>query len=165
MYKPLAISQHDKPQKCASKQAGVLLRLWRSAEGGSMDGGTLPDIIFMPMLFALVMMALFFTLLGFYRIGASYAAQQGALVGSVSPGTGDTALSSSWFNWTNKNFPGGDFSYDPASRSAEASLSATQTFDYLGLGPWIFGITGHTYTRSERFYPGGPVCHDANCTE
>ena len=143
----------------------IMLKLLRSAESGSTDGGTLPDIIFMPMLFALVLMALFFTLIGFYRIGASYASQQGALVGAVSPGTGDQALTSSWNNWTNKDFPGGGFAYDPTTRSAEANLSTSQIFDYWGLGPWIIGITGHTYTRSERFYPGGPVCHGTNCTE
>ena len=167
MEKPLAISHPHGQRERAPGQVGRSIRLsfWRSVQSGSMDSGTLPDIIFMPMLFALVLMALFFTLIGFYRIGASYATQQGALVGAVSPGTGDQALTSSWNNWTNKDFPGGGFAYDPTTRSAEANLSTSQIFDYWGLGPWIIGITGHTYTRSERFYPGGPVCYGTNCTE
>ena len=130
-----------------------------------MDGGTFPDIVFMPMLFVLVVFALFITLVGFYRIGASYATQQSALIGAVSPSTGQQALSSSWFNWTTVGGPNYGFSVDPSTRSAQATMSTSGTFDYYGLGPWIMGITGHTYTRSERFYPGGPVCHDTNCSE
>ncbi len=130
-----------------------------------MDGGTTPDIVYTPMLFALVVMALFFMLIGFNRIGASYATQQSALVGSVSPGTGQQALTVSWGNWTNGNFPGGGFTVIPANRSAQANLIGSQAFDYWGLGPWLMGINGQTYTRSERFYPGKPVCNGSNCSE
>lgn len=134
-------------------------------EHGSVEGGIFADLVFMPMLFVLVIMGLFFALIGFYRIGASYATQQSALIGSVSPGTGQQALSTSWLNWTTYAGPDYGFSYNPSTRSAQSTLNTSGTFEYYGLGPWIMQIMGHTYTRSERFYPGGPVCNGTSCSE
>ena len=145
-------------------RAGVAALL-RRMESGSADGGTFADIQFTPMLFALVVVGLFFALIGFYRVGASFSTQEGALVGAASPGTGQAMLTSSWIDWTRSNGPSNGFAVMPASRAVQTNLSTSGTFDYMGLGAWTMQILGQTYTRSERFYPGGPVCNGSNCSE
>ncbi len=137
----------------------------RRLECGSADGGVFADLVILPMLFALVLVGLFIMLIGFYRIGANYSTQQGALVGSVSPGTGAATLISRWMDWTSGNFPSGGFVVDDADRAAQANVGTSQTFQFYGLGAWLMPISGQTYTRSERFYPGGPVCDGSNCSE
>jgi hypothetical protein len=138
--------------------------LVRRMESGNVDG-IFADLQFIPMLFALVVVGLFFALIGFYRVGASFATQEGALVGAASPGTGQQMLTSSWIDWTLGNGPSDGFVVISADRAVQTNLSTSGTFDYLGLGPWTMQILGQTYTRSERFYPGGPVCNGNNCSE
>lgn len=131
-------------------------------ESGSADGGIYADLQFMPFLFALLLVGLFFMLVGFYRIGANYASQQGAVVGSVSPGTGEAGLKASWWDWTGKKNADSGFVVRPEERSAQTNINTLLNFDFYVFGAWRMPANGQTYTRSERFYPGGPVCTDVD---
>lgn len=142
-----------------------VLNITHALQRGSADGGVFADLLYLPVIFALVLFALFITLVGFYRIGASYTTQQSALVGSVSPTNGYLTLFTRWTDWTYTTFSKGDFVVDPAARSAQANVNAVLTFDIYGLGPFSLPIQGQTYTRSERFYPGDPICDGENCHE
>jgi hypothetical protein len=139
--------------------------LLQRVELGSADGGSFADTTYMPMLFALMLFGLFIALLGFWRVGASYATQQSAIVGAVSPNTGGAFLEDRWTGWSNGNFPSGGFAVNSGDRSAQADLSTHKTFDFYGLNTLEMPIRAQTHTRSERFYPGGPVCDGDGCDE
>ena len=130
-----------------------------------MDGGSFSDTVFVPFLFGLLLVGLFFALIGFWRVGASYATQLSAQRGSVAPAEGDDALSALWRIFTNGDVPNGGFAVDADSRTVQSDISASQTFDQQQFGTWTAPINAQTRTRSERFYPGGPVCDGGTCSE
>jgi hypothetical protein len=146
-----------------SRQKYTKSRTLRSClESGSADGGIFADLQFMPFLFALLIFGLLLMLVGFYRIGANYASQQGAVVGSVSPDTGDAGLMGSWWDWTGKNVASGEFAVLPEERSSQTDITTIINFQFWMFGAWPMPVNGQTYTRSERFYPGGPICNDVD---
>lgn len=141
-----------------------LRRLLRWAESGNADG-SFSDIIFMPILIALLLFGLVMAMVGFWRVGASYATQRGAQAGAVAPGNGSSVQTSSWQGWTNTKDTPGNYVVDPQIRSSHASMNTQVTFEYMGLGPWEFSINAQTRSRSERFYPGSPVCTVSGCDD
>ena len=149
-------------RKVVSRPFSAVLR---SAQAGSMDGGSYADIVFIPYLVGVLVVGIFFALIGFWRVGASLATQMSAQVGSVAPGEGDSTLSGAWAIWTNTAGPGTGFSVNSDDRTVSAELNTGQTLDYVGFGPWVMTIDGQTSSRSERFYPGGPVCNGTECGE
>ncbi len=153
----------------ATKYLNIAIRSYtsvlRKAENGSMDGGTYADIVFIPYLVGILVVGIFFALIGFWRVGASYATQMSVQVGSVAPGEGGATLSGTWTLWTNSAGPATGFSLNSAERTVSAELNTEQTLDYVGFGPWVMTIDGQTTSRSERFYPGGPVCNGTECGE
>lgn len=142
----------------------ALRRLFHSAESGNTDG-TFSDVLYMPMLIALLLFGLVMAMVGFWRIGASYATQRGAQWGAVNPSNGAAVQNSSFQGWTNTTAEGGKFTIDATQRSSEAQLNTYVIFEYMGLGPWRFSIDARTRSRSERFYPGGPICTVNGCDE
>ncbi len=139
--------------------------LLRRAEHGSAEGGTFGDIAFIPLLTGLLMVGVFFALLGFWRVGASFATQRSAETGAVASGQGGASLASYWSWWGGANPTGGGFVVTPRDRSVRSNVSTSFTFDYLGFGPWTLPINGQTQSRLERFYPGAPICVGQICGE
>ena len=141
-----------------------LKRMMRSAESGGVEG-SFADIIYMPVLIALLLFGLVMAMVGFWRVGASYATQRGAQAGAVAPSNGSTVQTSSWQGWTNTNGAPGNYVVDPQIRSSHASMNTQVTFEYMGLGPWQFSIGAQSRSRSERFYPGSPMCTSSGCDD
>jgi len=144
---------------------GRLAQAWRQSEGGSIDGGSYADVVYLPFLLALLLLGLFFALVGFWRVGASYSTQTSAQVGAVSPGNGGNVLTTWWSGWTGGNFPSGGFALDTSGRAVRSNVETAKTFDFFGFGEWEVPIGGQTSSRSERFYPGRPVCDENGCHE
>lgn len=130
-----------------------------------MEGGTFGDLAFIPFLTALLMVGLFFALIGIWRVGASFSSQLSADTGAVAPAQGASALQTYWSWWGGANASGGGFTLTPENRTVRSNVNTSFTFDYFGFGSWTFGIQGQTQSRSERFYPGAPVCAGATCGE
>lgn len=139
--------------------------LLRHVESGSMDAGSTGDILFIPFLVTLVLIGLMVTMVGFWRVGSSYATQRSAQVGSVSPEQGDALLRGIWEGWTGGNMPAGGFAVN--GRSVSSSIGAQSSFNMNLMGSYDFsvGAGGQLRVRSERFYPGQPVCDDEGCDE
>ena len=137
----------------------------RRAEQGSTDGGTFGDIAFIPYLTALLFVGVIFAHVGFWRVGAGVATQLSAETGAVAPSRGAPSLITYWSWWGGANGTKGGFAVMPQSRSVRSNVATTFTFNYFGFGPWTFSVNGQTQSRSERFYPGKPVCTGAVCDE
>lgn len=142
------------------------LTVLRRAERGDM-GGDYAFIVYSPFLLGVVMVGICFALIGFWRIGASYAAQHSAQVGAVNPAGAPAARDAYFTDWTNaSSAPGGTFGVDAPNRTTASAINTQQTFKYMDyFGPWTFQIGGQTQSRSERFYPGKPVCNEDGCDE
>lgn len=144
-------------------------RAWiavRRAERGDM-GGDYAFIVYSPFLLGVLMVGICFALIGFWRIGASYAAQHSAQVGAVNPGSATAAQNAYFTDWTGAaSVAGGSFGVDAPNRTTTSAINTQQTFQYMTyFGPWTFEIGGQTMSRSERFYPGKPVCNGDGCDE
>lgn len=142
-------------------------RLFKHIEGGSMDGGNYSDIVYAPMLLALLLFGLMVALVGFYRVGASYAAQGSAQLAAVAPDQADPALQNAWSGWTQGNAPTNGVTVDSASRTVSANIDTSKSYNMGVLGNYQFQISAGSgiHVRSERFYPGQPVCTDTGCNE
>ena len=137
----------------------------RRAESGSFEGGTFGDLAYMPFLVGLLLVGLVFALVGFWRVGASYSAQYSTQVGSVAPGQGGNVLTALWSGWSHDNATGGGFALEPGERNVRTSIDRATTFSFLNFGAWDLQVDASTNARSERFYPGGPVCGAEGCSE
>ena len=132
-----------------------------------MDSGNYADIVYIPFLLGLLLFGLVIALVGFWRVGASYATQRSAQVGAVSPGQGNAVLADAWSGWTNGNAPTDGFAVDAQNRTVRAAIDTNKSFEVPELGLWGFSISagGNMRVRSERFYPGQPVCDGGTCDE
>lgn len=140
-------------------------RVLHNAERGNMDGDY-AFIVYSPFMIAVLMVGICFAMIGFWRLGASYSAQRSAQLGAVSPGKANGALTAYFVDWTNaSSVAGASFGVDAPNRTVTAALRTHQTFEYQSFGPWNFGIEGQTLSRSERFYPGKPLCNADGCDE
>jgi hypothetical protein len=151
--------RNTKPHSPAGGSAGAPWRaLARRAEGGSTDGGTFSDTLYMPFLVGLLLIGVALGLVGFWRVGASYSTQRGAQLGAVSPEEGDDMVAALWRAWSNREVTGGGFEIDSSDRSVSASIDASQSFNFASFGSQEFDISagGQMRIRSERFYPGQP---------
>lgn len=133
-----------------------LCALIRRAEGGSADAGSFGDTIYMPLLFVLLLFGFIVAMVGFWRVGASYATQYGAQVGSISPDEGDSVVAEQWSGWTGGSAPTDAFRIGSDERSVGASIDTSAAFDSFFLGPMDFSISAgsNMHVRAERFYPG-----------
>ena len=140
------------------------LRWVRRAESGNLDG-EFADLAFLPLILGVLLLGIAFAMVGFWREGAGYATMNSAQVGAVAPSRGNSVQWSFWTGWTNAGSLNGGFAVDAPNRSATASMNMSQDFSFVWLGPWTFSIAAQTHTRSERFYPGGPICSGGSCNE
>jgi len=144
------------------KRASISLR---RAESGN-AGGDYAFTVYSTFLIGVMMVGICFALIGFWRIGASYAAQRSAQIGAVAPDKGMPALSAFFSDWTGASSAPGGFGVDVSSRTAISSINTQQSFQYMDyFGKWTFQIGGQTMSRSERFYPGKPICNEDGCDE
>jgi hypothetical protein len=106
-------------------------------------------------------------LIGFWRVGASYAVQYGVQVGSVAPAEGGSVLNAIWQRWMNSSQIAGEFAVNDSNRTVTASVEGSKSFENQGFGLWNFDISagGDLRVRSERFYPGAPTCYEGFCDE
>jgi len=157
----------DKANRFYALVPAHFFRLLRRVESGSMEGGTYAEIAYEPFFIAIVLLGVIFAMLGFWRVGASYATQTAAQIGAVAPSEGNTALADVWVAWTHANAPSNGFQVDVEGRTVSAHLSTSASFNSNIFGPLTFAITAgtNTATRSERFYPGQPVCDENGCHE
>lgn len=139
--------------------------LARNAQRG--DGDTFAHITYMPFLFGVLLLGIFFALVGFWRMGVNYANDRGAVVGTTSAGgtgAGVSASGSAFINWSNaSSAPSSAISVDSCGRSARANFNNSQlNFQYgyatNAFGPFSAVSAGQAQEerRVERFYPGAP---------
>ncbi len=141
---------------------------WRlsSLERGSMDGGSTSDVVFMPFLLLLMLFGLMLALVGFWRVGASFATQLSMQTASVSPDQGTNTLAYLWSAWTGMPLPAGStVNVDNQSNTVSSSINTGSSFDLSTMGAWHFSVASGTsmHIRSEMFYPGQPSCTAAPC--
>lgn len=139
--------------------------LFQRAENGSVEGGTFGELAYMPFLIGLLLVGLVFALVGFWRVGASYSAQYSAQIGAVSPNEGDNVLTVLWNGWSHDDMPTGGFALEAGDRNVSANIGRSTTFNFYTFGTWDLQVDAQTHARSERFYPGGPVCDLDGCNE
>ena len=149
----------------SNQDCRLFVRLFRRAENGSVEGGTFGELAYMPFLIGLLLVGLVFALIGFWRVGASYAAQYSAQIGAVAPDEGATVLTALWNGWSHDDMPTGGFALEAGDRNVSANIGRSTTFNFYTVGSWDFQIDAQTHSRSERFYPGGPVCDLDSCNE
>jgi hypothetical protein len=132
-----------------------------------MEAGVTSDILFIPFLVGLLLFGLIFAMVGFWRVGASYATQRSAQVGSVAPDQGNGVLSYLWQGWTGSSDTTGSFGVDSSGRTVHANIDAAKSFNSNVFGAWMFDVGGggEMHIRSERFYPGQPECDEQGCNE
>jgi hypothetical protein len=135
-------------------------------ESGSVDG-SLGDVAYVPFLLMLVLFGLMLALVGFWRVGSSFSTQLSAQAGSVAPDEGSGMLANLWMAWTGTEAPAHSFSVDSQTRSVSASINGSSAFNLGNFGAWQWSISSGEgiQVRSERFYPGQPVCVGAQCNE
>jgi hypothetical protein len=140
--------------------------LFRRLESGNVDG-SFGDVIYMPLLMMLVLFGLMLALVGFWRVGSSFSTQLSAQAGSVAPDEGNSILTNLWMAWTGTETPTHEFSVDSQTRSVNASIDTSRSFSLGNFGDWQFSISSGSgmRVRSERFYPGQPVCEGEQCNE
>jgi hypothetical protein len=148
-------------------RASTALRTWiRQVEGGSSGGDDFAFVTYGPFLLSILLIGLCFAMIGFWRIGASYATQRGAQVGSVRPSAAGAAQTSFFVDWTNAgSAPPSNFAFNPGDRTSTSSLNSTKEFHSYTFGDWSFSVNAQTQTRNERFYPGAPICDGDGCDE
>ena len=140
--------------------------LFRQVESGSSGGDDYAMLTYTPFLISVLLLGVIFGLIGFWRVGASYATERGAHAVAVNPGLGGSAASTLFLNWTNaSSAPASGFSPDVAGRFSTIDTNTSKTFQYGLFGAWTFGIDAQTQTRNERFYPGAPKCSGNGCRE
>jgi hypothetical protein len=139
--------------------------LLRRLESGSMDGGSFGDIVHMPLMISLLVLGLMVAMVGFWRVGASYSAQRSAQTEAVTPSAGDGVMTQLLRNWIGGDPGQGDVNVDAANRTVWATVDDARTVDAKLLGAWQAEIPANTRIRSERFYPGQPVCDADGCYE
>lgn len=131
------------------------------------DGDTFAHITYMPFLFGVLLVGIFFGLIGFWRMGVNYANDRGAVVGTTSAGgagAGTSASGSAFADWSNaSSSPSSAVSVDSCGRSAKTTFdNSDKNFRYgyatKAFGPFAAVDTGQAQEerRWERFYPGAP---------
>ncbi len=146
--------------RCKTEQRS---QVWRRVESGSADGGSFGDIMHIPFLVAVLLFGVIVALVGFWRVGASYATQQSAQIGSVNSSGAAAPLSGLWLAWSNNNYAPGQFNPDDADHSVSANINSAASYDNNILGEREFGVGAQSYSRIERFYPGQPGCEEEDC--
>ena len=152
-----------KPSHSHTRLRGLI----RQFESGSMDGGNYSDIVFAPFLIGLLLFGLMVALVGFYRVGASYASQGAAQLAAVAPDQANAALANAWSGWSQGNAPTDGVTVDSQARTVSANIDTSKTINTGILGTYQFSISAGSgiAVRSERFYPGQPVCTGSSCNE
>jgi hypothetical protein len=115
-----------------------------------------------------MLFGLMLALVGFWRVSSSFSTQLSAQVGSVAPDQANDVLSSLWTAWTGKALPSGaGFVEDDETRSISTSIDADAGFNLGEFGGWQFSVSSGSSmkVRSEKFYPGQPVCEGEQCNE
>lgn len=132
-----------------------------------MDGGNYSDIVFAPFLLGLLLFGLMVALVGYYRVGASYSSQGAAQLAAVAPDQANAALANAWSGWTNGNAPADGVTVDSQARTVSANIDTSKSYNIGVLGNYEFSISAGSgvAVRSERFYPGQPVCTGSRCNE
>ncbi len=157
---------HRTNSKSSHNTLNCVRSLLRQVESGSSGGDDFAMITYTPFLVAILMLGIIFGMVGFWRVGASYATQKGAQTGAVAPGTGSNAASTLFLDWTNaSSAPASTFAVNVGDRFSTANTATSKTFQYGLFGSWIFNIQAQTQTRNERFYPGAPICDGDGCNE
>lgn len=140
-------------------------RLARQMQRG--DGDTFAHITYMPFLFGVLLLGIFFAMIGFWRMGVSYANDRGAVVGTTAASgvsAGTAAQNKAFVDWSNaSSAPNGAMAVDSCGRSAKTTYSNTPSHFQYGYATNAFGPFGSVSAgqaqedrRWERFYPGAP---------
>jgi hypothetical protein len=144
----------------------IALRWLNRAESGSSGGDDFAFVAYTPFLLGVLFVGILFGMLGFWRVGASYATQRGTQVGAVAPSRGSATIGDLYISWSNaQSTPSSGFGVVEDDRITIGSTDFTRTFEFGPFGQWTFGVGAQTQTRSERFYGGAPNCEDGECNE
>jgi len=161
-----AFIQHSHSTKCLPVSHATLRNLFRSIESGSSGGDDFGMVTYTPFLLIVLFVGLVFGMLGFWRVGASYATQNGTQLGAVAPGQGNATIGGFYLAWSNaQTTPASSFNVVTADRRTVGAINMDKNFDLSTLGQWTLGVGAQTQTRSERFYPGAPKCSGGGCNE
>ena len=132
-------------------------------------GAEFAFIIYTPFLMGLLIIGIFFGMLGFWRVGASYAnlagAQQAAFAGE---GASEDTQRTLFGGWSNASTVSGGLSgvdVQADDRFIVAKFGIDRTFEFSNFAPWAYEVNSQIQYRLERFYPGAPKCGDGECNE
>ena len=145
-----------------------LKNLIRLAERGD-AGAEFAFITYTPFLMGLLIVGIFFGLVGFWRVGAGYAnlvGSQRAAVGSESGA--ETTQSTLFGKWTNSSVVSSAVNgvdVQPEDRFILSNFNINRTFEFSNFGPWAYAVNSQIESRLERFFPGAPKCDGDGCNE
>lgn len=132
------------------------------------DGDTFATTVYTPLLFGLLVLGVFFAIIGLARAGAAAATERGAYAGATDAvGTAEgLARQRSFFEGFTGGYSAGTyFAYDPARRSGVLVISRAQRWaaPYYAAGETT--EDAQVEQRFERFYAGPADCRSGECRE
>ncbi len=128
-----------------------------------MDGGNTSDVVYMPFMLMIMLFGLMLALVGFWRVGASFATQLSMQTATISPDQGTNVLEYLWTAWTGRGVPlDHGVNIDEQNNTVSSSINTGSSFDLSTMGSWQYSLSSGSsmQIRSERFYPG---CEEAGC--
>ena len=159
-------TQHTHHTQLSVGSESPLRSLIRKVESGSSGGDDYGMTLHVPFLLAVLFIGLVFGMIGFWRVGASYATQNGTQTGGVAPGRANSTIGAFYTAWSNaQSVPSSNVNVFTGDRRTVGTMSTNKNFDLGLFGNWTLGLGAQTQSRSERFYPGAPQCADGDCNE
>lgn len=142
--------------------------LIRRSERGD-AGAEFAFITYTPFLLGLLIIGIFFGMLGFWRVGAGYSnlvgAQQAAVASEASAETSQQNTFGSWTNASSTSAGISDVVSQAEDRFILTTFNINRTWEFWNFDPVNYSIGSQIETRLERFFPGAPKCDGDGCNE
>ena len=159
---------NHKPHSVFLKTMTKLKNLIRRMERGD-AGSEFAFITYTPFLMGLLIIGIFFGMLGFWRVGAGYAnlvtSQKASVASESSAETTQRTLFGNWTNASTVSSSVGGVGFQEDDRFIVSSFDINRTFEFSNFGPWAYEVNSQIQSRLERFFPGAPKCDGDGCNE
>ena len=155
-----------KPHPLFFKTMTKLNNLIRRAERGD-AGAEFAFIVYTPFLMGLLIVGIFFGMLGFWRVGAGYANLVGTQKAvTTSDSSGEEVQRAAFGAWTHTDSVSSgitDVTTQAEDRFILASFDIKRTFEFWNFDPINYSVDSQIQARLERFFPGAPKCSGGDC--
>ena len=132
------------------------------------DGDSFATTVYTPVLFGLLVLGVFFAIIGLARASAAAATERGAYAGATdAAGTSEgLARQRSFFDgFTGGQSAGAAYAYDPARRTGVLVFSRPQSWAAPYFRAGVTSEDAQVEQRFERFYAGPADCRSGECRE